>query len=59
MNHAVCLTDLKILVISLFKFKDGRKFHEFEVGGAMIAVLGVLLVLADSIIMPQVHNPDA
>lgn len=29
MNHAVCLTGLKILIVSLLKFKRGEEFHEF------------------------------
>lgn len=56
MNHAVCLSDLKVLVITLFKFKNKDRFHEFEVGGAMIAVIGVLLILIDSITLPRVED---
>lgn len=53
MNHAVCLTDLKYVVISLFKFKNGDRFHQFEIGGCMISVIGIVLLLIDSATLPQ------
>lgn len=59
MNHSVSLTALRIFIITLIKFKKGEKLHEFEVAGGMLSALGVILILTDSITLPQVYDLEA
>jgi hypothetical protein len=59
MNHAVCLSDLKFLIITLAKLRNGAKTHEFEIGGVMISLLGLALILSDSLALPESTLPSA
>jgi hypothetical protein len=49
MTHAVMLVGLKFFILSLSKFWRKKIPHEFEKAGMILVVLGIILMLADSI----------
>ncbi len=51
-SHSFCFLRLKFLVVSLRKVYFRQECHEGEVGGSLLAAIGLLMMIWDSFSLP-------
>lgn len=57
-NHAVNMVHQLTIMPFLLRVFGKKDIHQFEIGGSLLVALGLLLVFADSLLLPFVLNPS-